>query len=89
MSISFKLHIFIITGYTPTNILYSRGCANKVSRPGLEKGHINAIYIPPLQWFARIAHATPVLIGLHPPFVSRYRGISKKNANNNVFLNLV
>ena len=56
-----KLHRLIIPCAT-TNLLDSWRCAYKVSRPGLKKCHINAIYIPPLQYFARIVNSTWVCL---------------------------
>ena len=47
--IKFEIRVTISLKPHLTKIMYSRGCSNKVSRPGLKKFRIDAIYIPPLQ----------------------------------------
>ena len=54
VAISMKPYLFTILCATAANIPYSRGRTNKVSRPGFEKCHTNAIYSFPLQWSVQI-----------------------------------
>ena len=62
MTIRFKVYRLSIPSAAATNLLDLRGRTYKVSRPGLKKCHINAIYIPPLQYFARIVNSTGVCL---------------------------